>query len=178
MLHGERNKLSLIYKYNKASQYRQQAGWTRELASAGRRYIYKQGTHMKLLISTIFLLSTTAFANTSSNIEQVILDNLKHTQTEDSAAAMGDLHSQSPAYLATQQMLQQLFPAYDLQYELLSYKFIGEDDEYAYAKVKQRTRKISGPAFQNNEIEMLMIFKQENGVWKLWTQANLSISYI
>ncbi|EAW30192.1 hypothetical protein GP2143_01575 [marine gamma proteobacterium HTCC2143] len=134
---------------------------------------------MKSLISTlIILLSTAAYADTASDIEKAILDNLEHTQNEDSAAVMGDMHSQSPAYLPTQQMLQQLFPAYDLKYELISYKFVGEDDEYAYAKVKQRTKKISGPAFQNNEIEVLMVFKQENGIWKLWTQANLLISYI
>lgn len=133
---------------------------------------------MKLLLSVFLLLSTAAYADTASDIEAAILDNLQHTQNEDVAATLGDIHSQSPAYLPTQQMLKQLFPAYDLQYELISYKFIGEDDEFAYAKVKQRTKKISGPAFQNNEIEVLMVFKQEHGIWKLWTQANLLISYI
>ena len=72
----------------------------------------------------------------------------------------------------------QLFPAYDVKYELIDYQFIGEDSEYAYVKVKQRTKKISGPAFQDNEVEALFVFKQENGTWKLWTQANLSISYL
>ena len=134
---------------------------------------------MKSLITTLLiLLSLTTNADIASDIENAILDNLEHTQNEDFNAVMGDIHSQSPAYLQTQQMLQQLFPAYDLKYELINYKFVGEDSEYAYAKVKQRTIKISGPAFQNNELEVLMIFKQENGHWKLWTQANLSASYI
>lgn len=129
-------------------------------------------------LSILLLLSTAAYADTSSEIEDAILDNLEHTQNEDVGAVMEDMHSQSPAYQPTQQMLQQLFPVYDLKYELLNYKLVGEDDEYAYVKVKQRTEKISGPAFQNNEIEMLMVFKQENGLWKLWTTANLSVSYL
>lgn len=134
---------------------------------------------MKSLISAVLiLLSVNTYADTASDLKNAVLDNFKHTKNENFDAVMGDIHTQSPAYLQTQQILQQLFPAYDLQYELVSYKFIGEDNEYAYAKVKQKTQKISGPAFQNNEIEMLMVFKQEDGVWKIWTQANLSISYI
>ena len=134
---------------------------------------------MKILLSTLLLLlSTAAYADTASDIHKIILANLEHTQNEDSAAAMGDVHSQSPAYLPTQQMLQQLFPTYDLQYELVHYTFVGEDSEYAYAKIKQRTKKIRGPAFKNNEIEMLMIFKREDGIWKLWTQASLLVTFI
>jgi len=134
---------------------------------------------MKFLLSALLLLlSTSVVADTASDIEKAILDNLEHTQEEDMDAVMGDLHSQSPAYLQTQQFLQQLFPVYDLSYELLSYNFVAQDNEYAYARVKQRTSKVSGPQFQNNDIDMLVIFKQENGLWKLWTQANLSVTYL
>ena len=139
--------------------------------------LYK-GSEMKLLISSvILLLSTAVYADTASDIEKAVLDNLEHTQNEDIEAVMGDMHSQSPSYLPTQQLLMQLFPAYDVKYELIDYQFIGEDSEYAYVKVQQRTKKISGPAFQDNEVEALFVFKQENGTWKLWTQANLSMSY-
>lgn len=130
--------------------------------------------------ATIILMSVCSMsvADTSSDVKKAIMANFKHTQAEDVAAVMGDMHSQSPAYLPTKQMLQQLFPAYDLAYELVDYRFVGEDGEYAYAKIRQRTTKISGPAFQNNELEVLMVFKQENGVWKLWTQANLAVTYL
>ena len=140
--------------------------------------ILTQGTYMKLLLPVLLLLSTAVFADTSSDIEKAIRGNLEHTENEDVDAVMRDLHSLSPAYSQTQQVLLQLFSAYDLEYELVDYSFVGEDEEYAYAKVKQRTSKVSGPAFQDNEIDMLVIFKQENGVWKLWTQANLAVSYL
>lgn len=133
---------------------------------------------MKILLTIILLASSLSHADTASDIEQAIMKNLMNTQNEDASAVMGDIHSQSPAYLQTQQVLQQLFPAYDLKYEVLNYQFVGEDDEYAYAKVKQRTKKVSGPAFQNNVLEILMVFKKENRIWKIWTQVNLSISYI
>ncbi len=133
---------------------------------------------MKAILTILLLLAPLAYADTATDIEQAILNNLAHTQNEDIAATMSDIHTQSPAYLATQQTLQQLFPAYELKYELLNYEFVGEDDEYAYAKVKQITKKVSGPAFQDNELEILMVFKRENGSWKLWTQANLSYRYL
>ena len=70
------------------------------------RYIFKQGIHMKSLITTLLiLLSLTTNADIASDIENAILDNLEHTQNEDFNAVMGDIHSQSPAYLQTQQML-------------------------------------------------------------------------
>lgn len=144
-----------------------------------KRLHLQQGINMKASISIILLfLSTMTFADTSSDIEKVILDNLKYTQNENVDAVMGDMHSQSPAYLSTQQVLQQLFPAYDLKYELLKYTLVGVDSDYAYARIKQSTKKVSGPAFQDNEIEMLTVFKKENGKWKFWTQANLSITFI
>ncbi|TDO98961.1 hypothetical protein [Marinomonas balearica] len=134
---------------------------------------------MKLSISMILILfSVATYADTASEINAAIVANFKHTQSEDAAAALNDLHSESPAYLSTKQALQQVFSTYDLKYELLNYQFVGEDSEYAYAKIKQRTSKVSGPAFDNNELEMLMIFKQEHGIWKIWTQVNLSLSFL
>ena len=45
--------------------------------------LYK-GSEMKLLISSvILLLSTAVYADTASDIEKAVLDNLEHTQNED-----------------------------------------------------------------------------------------------
>ncbi|CCK76336.1 MAG: hypothetical protein KBT75_04240 [Oleispira antarctica] len=131
----------------------------------------------KIALLSLLLLSIASNADTASDIKQVVLDNLKYIQAEDIENSMATMHSQSPSYMATEEMLQQLLPIYDLKYEILKYSYIGEDDEYAYAKVLQKTSKISGPAFQTNKLEALQVFKKENGVWKLWTQANLSILF-
>ena len=135
---------------------------------------------MKALIFTISLLiSTQANANQalSTEIEEAINNNLIYIQAEDTEGTMSTIHSQSAVYLPTKNSLPQIFGNYQLSYTILSYKLVGYDGELAYARIKQRTKKISGPAFQNNDLDMLQIFKQEAGVWKLWGQANMSVEY-
>lgn len=117
-------------------------------------------------------------AGTAEDVRAVIDENLKHTQSENASGVMSTVHKASPGYGATQQMLNQLFPAYDLKYTVLSYEFVGEEGGYAYARIVQRTEKVAGPAFNNNDLEALQIFKKENGQWKLWTQANLNINFL
>lgn len=110
-------------------------------------------------------------------IKQAVLKNLKATESEDLDAIMSTIHSQSPSYTATMQAMQQLLPLYDLKYSILSYSYIAKDNDYAYVRVRQLTEKVSGPAFNNNVIDALQIFKKEGKDWKLWSQANLSIEY-
>jgi len=131
----------------------------------------------KLALIPALLLSFSAFSDVASDVERAILDNLKNVQSENMEGTLATMHSQSPSYLPTQQMLQKIFPAYDLKYELVKYQFVGSDDEYAYAKVLQKTTKVNGAAFQDNEVEALQVFKKENNQWKLWAQANLSINF-
>ncbi len=136
---------------------------------------------MKFLISIFVLCAVTSvYANpaTEAEIEKAINDNLTYLQEEDVEKSMSTIHSQSLSYLPTKNIISQLFGTYKLSYEIISYDFIASDSDLAYARVKQRTTKISGPAFKNNEIDMVQIFKQESGKWKLWSQANMSIDYI
>jgi len=133
-----------------------------------------------LLLLTILCMSNMVVANPgiAEALKQAVLDNLRYTQAEDSEKVMSTIHSQSPSYLPSKNMMLRLFDDYNLSFELLDFKYIAYDGDLAYARVKQVTRKISGPAFQNNEIDTVQIFRQESGVWKLWTQANIEIKYI
>ena len=136
---------------------------------------------MKIQSLILFLLfnifSVSASADTASDIKLLITNNLKYSQEENLTAFMSTLHSQSPAYLPTQQGMISLFTNFALTYQLASYEFIAVDKEYAYAKIKQKTSKISGAAFRNNQVEALQVFKKESGQWKFWAQANLSTQY-
>ncbi|WP_068544335.1 hypothetical protein [Thalassotalea crassostreae] len=131
----------------------------------------------KLGILTLCLLSPFAQANTESEIKSVVEENFRATQAEDLNATLKTIHSQSASFAPSQNALNQIFSTYDLKYSLLEFKFIAEEGGYAYARVKQLTEKITGPAFSNNELESLQIFKKENGSWKLWTQANLAVNF-
>jgi len=146
------------------------------------RYKQNKGINMsKKSIQTILILligSINLFADDASDIKQVVLSNLKYTQNENLDKAIKTMHSKSPANLATKQMLEKLFPIYDLKYELVKYNYIAKDSDYAYVRILQKTTKLDGPAFRNNEIDALQVFKKENGSWKLWSQSNLGIKFL
>ena len=134
---------------------------------------------MKPVILTLALaVPVMSYADTAQEIEALIQKNVAYTESENVEAVMSTMHSDSLSYQATLQMLQQLFPVYDLSYTLLSYKFVGEEGGYAYARIIQRTEKVEGPDFRDNDVEALQVFKQEDGEWKLWSQANLRIEYL
>ena len=111
-------------------------------------------------------------------LNSIITNNFKAYELEDIDEVMKTVHSKSPGFEATKQFSSQVFPVYDIKYELLSFKYIVVDGEYALARVKQKTSKISGPEFKDNIIDSIVIFKQEVGFWKLWSQASLTIEYI
>jgi hypothetical protein len=135
-----------------------------------------------LSLATIaFLLCPLGIAQTEEDvsvaIKLVIMENLKATQAEDMDRMMKTIHTQSPSYLQTKQQIAPIFDNFDLSYRLLSYSYIGLDGEYAVARVKQATKKVSGPAFQNNELDLMQVFRKENGKWKFWAQAILEMKY-
>ena len=131
------------------------------------------------IIGIIVLVLTSVYANAGveNEIKAVVIENIKATQAEDVTATLKTVHTMSPVYSGTKKMLDQIFPVYDLKYTLLEYKFVGEENGYAYIRIKQLTEKINGPEFRTNELEALQVFKQENGVWKIWTQATLGVKF-
>ena len=130
-----------------------------------------------IVLTILCPLLLNAKSNTSELIKEVIQINLKYCQEENLKGIMSTIHTKSVLYIPTKKFMKQLIPVYDLEYKLLKYEFIGQDEEYAYAKVLQSTKKISGKKFNNNELETLHIFKKEAGKWKLWSQASLSLKF-
>ncbi len=114
----------------------------------------------------------------SKVLNSVIMKNFKAYEQEDIEKVMSTVHSKSPGFAATKDFSSQIFPVYDIKYELLNFKYIVIEQDYALGRVKQKTTKISGPEFKDNIIDSIVIFKQESGVWKLWSQATLTLEYI
>lgn len=134
-----------------------------------------------VIISLVLLFSVTgdAAGNDIQNaINSVVIRNVQAVQAENLDAVMKTIHTQSPGYLTTKQQLAPLFDNYDLKYEILSFTYIGRDNQYAVARVKQSTQKLSGPAFRNNILDMVQVFRQEKGQWKFWNQVILEVTYI
>ena len=142
-------------------------------------------TRVRLITAVVvavhcFPLVSSAFGqeDIGKAIHRTILKNVKAGQAEDLPAMMKTIHSQSPVYQSTKEKTPAIFKAYKLDYQLLAYKYIGRDGEYAFARTRHRTRKISGPALRDNEMDSIQIFRKEKGEWKLWNQAILEIQYL
>ena len=138
-----------------------------------------------LMLAMVLLFSHVVLAENAKDdkdlameLKSVITKNFKAYELEDIEKVMETVHSKSPGFKATKEFSSQIFPAYEIKYELLSFKYIAVEGEYALARVKQKTSKISGPKFKDNIIDSIVIFKQEAGQWKLWSQATLTLEYI
>ena len=134
-----------------------------------------------VVISFVLLFSVTVHAaenDIQNTINSVVITNVQAVQAENLDAVMKTIHTQSPGYLTTKQQLQPLFDNHDLKYQILSFTYIGRDNQYAVARVKQSTQKLSGPAFRNNVLDMIQVFRQEKGQWKFWNQAILEVTYV
>jgi ketosteroid isomerase-like protein len=122
---------------------------------------------------------TKSSAATESELRKTISENITTTQAEDLDAMMKTIHSSSPLYQQTRQQVSQIFgKGLGLKYELLSLKYLASDGDYAFARVRQRTTKTPPGGFRNNEIDMIVAFRKEEGTWRIWNQAILEINYL
>ena len=136
-----------------------------------------------IFLSVVFILPADAQDNEgyqamAKALRNVIQENFDGYKEEDIAKIMTTVHTQSPGYLATKQISNEIFPPYELNYELINFKYLVRDGDYALARIKQKTSKIAGPAFKNNIIDAVAVFRQEDGQWKFWSQVILEIDYI
>jgi hypothetical protein len=114
-----------------------------------------------------------------AQLRDVMMENIKSTQAEDADATMKTIHSKSPVYQASKKQVSQLFGKHmGLKYELISLKHIATDGDYAIARVRQRTTQTPPKNIKNNEMDMLVAFRQEGDTWKFWNQAILQFKYL
>jgi hypothetical protein len=114
---------------------------------------------------------------TAAALRGVLEANLRAARDEDLPAAMATLHTRCPSRALNERTLRRLFAAYDLKIELLSFAYVGRDGDYAVVRFKQKTTKVSGPAFRDNIVDSMQVLRLEGDAWKLWTVANLEVTY-
>lgn len=114
----------------------------------------------------------------AEEIRQVVFENLRATQVEDMDAMLATLHSESPLYAQTEDMATVLFENYDITYELQVFRYIKQDGEYAIVRLEFSAEKLAGAEFNDNILDTIHVFRQENGDWKIWSMAILEIEYI
>lgn len=114
----------------------------------------------------------------AEEIRQVVLENLRATQVEDMEAMLATIHSDSPVYAQTQELATMLFENYDVSYEVQLFRYIEQDDEYAVVRLEYSSEKVAGGEFNDNILDTIHVFRQEQGDWKIWSMAILEIEYI
>ncbi len=111
-------------------------------------------------------------------LRQAVTGNLAAYDRKDAERSMGYIHSKSPDYEATKNALPGQFKDLNVTTALVDFKYIGHDDEFAVARVKAKTTGKAETGFTNNIVDAIMIFHQENGQWKLWSEEILGIEML
>jgi hypothetical protein len=114
----------------------------------------------------------------AATLEQVLVNHLKAYDAEDASGTLRDLHTKSPEYKRTAQEIAQQFAAQDLSAELVTFRFLGHDDEFAVARTKVKFAGPPGSSFADNILDSITVFHQENGTWKLWSDEALGVEFI
>ena len=114
----------------------------------------------------------------AAEIKALFIENLKATQAEDIEAVLDTMHTQALAYSNTERAMISVFETYDLKYQMQLFRYIGQDDQYAIARLKFSSEKIAGPDFNDNILDTYHVFRKEDGKWKIWSMATLEINFI
>jgi hypothetical protein len=132
-----------------------------------------------LIIVTAVASFAAVHARAADDLGQALRGVLEANET---AVANGDidamsktLHSQSPVYGKTRSAMKN-WP-FKLKTDILYFKALGEDGDFAFARVRTKTTKVSGPEFQDNVTDALHAFKKEGADWKIWTSLPLTVTF-
>ena len=117
-------------------------------------------------------------ADSPDEVVQVVFDNVIAANREDLGAYMATIHPDSPRYNATQTSIRSAFSLYDLSYEIFIPEMIEQDKFEAIISFVLTTRKVQGPAFQNNTVTGEMTLRKYEGEWKIYDQRVDNIQYL
>lgn len=138
---------------------------------------------MNRILSTllIFCLVTVVASQESVLTEQLknlVRHQMEAFEAEDLESIERTFHPDTPVLDQTLMLARQLSETYDLEYDVGDHWiYIGQDDTYAYARIEQITRRLDGPAFQDNAVDQVWVFKQFKGEWRVWTTGVINIDF-
>jgi len=140
---------------------------------------------MRLRASIVSLLLGTAFFCTphlahadeelAKSLHGVMKSGLAAYDREDVDGTMRHVHTKSPEYDKTKVTMEEQFAARDVTIQLVDFRYIGHDDEFAVARVHIKTVGRNDPTFTDNMIDTITLFKMENGQWKWWSDHIIGV---
>lgn len=97
----------------------------------------------------------------------VLKENIKSMEEDDIDRYMETIHPESPAFDSTKDLMEQL-SAYTLDIKISDLVVEEKSEEEAKVSFKQKSIKIDGPEYQNNEVIGVHTLKPDGGVWKVF----------
>lgn len=110
------------------------------------------------------------------SLRQVMANNFEAYNKKDINALMAGIDSRSPEYEPTRQAAEAQFKDLDVTTELTDFRYMGHDDEFAVARIKAKTTGKPGSGFADNTVDAIVLFHQENGQWKMWSEDILAVT--
>ncbi|MBX3026860.1 hypothetical protein KF840_18280 [bacterium] len=110
------------------------------------------------------------------SLRQVMAGNFEAYNKKDINALMQGVDSRSPDYEPTKKAAEAQFKDLDVTTELVDFVPMGHDDEFAVARIKAKTTGKPGSGFTDNTVDAIVLFHQENGQWKLWSEDVLGVT--
>jgi len=114
---------------------------------------------------------------TNQQLFDVLHENARAGVNEDLNAYMATIHSNSPLYDQTEDVLKEMFSTYDLDFEFYDLTVTSLKANEAKIHFSLITRKRAGPDFRNNIVIGTMILRPDNGVWKIYNQEVEDVQY-
>ena len=142
------------------------------------KYMFMLFFCLLTLFTSLVLAKDDGKETIKTELHKNFSDSIKALHSENLDGYMSTIHDSSLVYSPTKQAMTNIFKTYDLKYEILKYALVAVDSDYAYMRVLQSTKKIKGPAFRDNKVDALHVFKKKKDKWLLWQTSLLSIEYI
>ena len=132
-----------------------------------------------LLVISVFLLwGCGAGIPEDEVLISVIEKNLQMSREENTEGFLETIHKEAPGYSTMKQGLEQMFNAYDFNYELKEADVLEKSRDEARIHFIQVTKKVSGPEFQDNEVEGIHTLKRSKGDWKILNTEVTNVRFL
>ena len=132
-----------------------------------------------LLAAGIFAGCKIEWKTPEKELKSVYMAQLAAMNAEDVEGVMSHFCDDAPLFDEQLGFLHQIKNVYDLRSTLVSFEYIGANKAMtvAYAVIRQRTEKVTGPDFKNNETVTGITFRFQNGSWKIWQSVTLETTF-
>src|SRR5262249_20783908 len=109
-------------------------------------------------------------------LRDVVEQNVRAYDAKDVSGVQRTTDTRSAEYEPTLAALRSQFEQ-NLTATFVDFKYIGHDDEFAVARAKIKVEGPPGSTFMNNTSDQIVVFHQEGGAWKLWSDGILGVDF-